>query len=137
KPFIDNLKDAAPLLRLAEQTGRKVFVGQSSRFFEPMMRQRQDFESGLIGELITVEGYYHADHRWFLQKPWALEPSFKWLYGGLSHAVDVIRWNLPDTDEVMGGGMLSNDGRAGGLQHDHTVHFIFRAQDGRIARVSG
>jgi len=137
KPFIDDLKDAAELLRLVEQTGKRVFVGQSSRFFEPAKRQHKDFEAGHIGELITVESHYHADHRWFLEKPWALEKSFKWLYGGLSHPVDFIRWYLPDVEEVMGYGMISSNGKAAGLKNEDTMHFIFRAKDGRIARVSG
>ncbi|WP_257668587.1 Gfo/Idh/MocA family protein [Parapedobacter tibetensis] len=137
KPFIDNLADAASLVELAEKTGKNVFVGQSSRFFEPMIRQRRDFEEGIIGELITIEGYYHADHRWFLEKPWALEKSFKWLYGGLSHPADFIRWYLPDIEEVMGYGMLSSNGRKGGLKNEDTMHFIFKAKDGRIARISG
>ncbi|HET7898638.1 MAG TPA: Gfo/Idh/MocA family oxidoreductase, partial [Flavisolibacter sp.] len=88
KPFIDDLSAAKELLTLQERTGKKVFVGQSSRFFEPAKRQRKDYEAGLLGELITIESHYHADHRWFLEKPWALESSFKWLYGGLSHPVD-------------------------------------------------
>jgi len=137
KPFIDNLADANGLLDLAGRTGKRVFVGQSSRFFEPMKKQRADFEAGLIGELITIEGYYHADHRWFLEKPWSLQSSFKWLYGGLSHPVDFIRWYLPDIEEVMGYGMLSANGRKGGLQNPDTMHFILRATDGRVARVSG
>lgn len=137
KPFIDNLADANDLLRLAEQTGKRVFVGQSSRFFEPMKKQRTDFEAGLIGDLITIEGYYHADHRWFLEKPWSLQSSFKWLYGGLSHPVDFIRWYLPNIEEVMGYGMLSANGRKGGLQNVDTMHFILKAEDGRVARVSG
>lgn len=137
KPFIDDLKDANTLLSLVKASGKKVFVGQSSRFFEPMKRQRADFEKGLIGELITIEGYYHADHRWFLNKPWSLENNFKWLYGGLSHPVDFIRWYLPNIEEVMGYGMLSSNGRKGGLKHEDTMHFIFKAKDGRIARVSG
>jgi hypothetical protein len=33
-----------------------------------MKKQRADFEKGLIGDLITIEGYYHADHRWFWKK---------------------------------------------------------------------
>src|SRR5574337_603155 len=66
------------LLELQKKSGKKVFVGQSSRFFEPAKRQRKDYEAGLIGELITIESHYHADHRWFLEKPWALEGSFKW-----------------------------------------------------------
>ncbi|MGK9119337.1 MULTISPECIES: Gfo/Idh/MocA family protein [Sphingobacteriaceae] len=137
KPFIDNLADAKPLLELAQSSGKKVFIGQSSRFFEPMKRQRADFEKGVIGELITIEAYYHADHRWFLAKPWSLESNFKWLYGGLSHPVDFIRWYLPDIEEVMGYGMLSSNGKAGGLKNEDTMHFIFKAKDGRIARVSG
>lgn len=137
KPFIDDLADAKELLELSKQSGKKVFVGQSSRFFEPAKRQRKDFEAGLIGDLITIEAQYHADHRWFLEKPWALESSFKWLYGGLSHPVDFIRWYLPNIEEVMGYGMLSENGKIGGLKNEDTMHFIFKATDGRIARVSG
>ncbi|MCH5597838.1 Gfo/Idh/MocA family protein [Niabella ginsengisoli] len=137
KPFIDDLKDAKALLELQEKTGKKVFVGQSSRFFEPAKRQRKDFEAGEIGELITVESHYHADHRWFLEKKWALDDAFKWLYGGLSHPVDFIRWYLPDVEEVMGYGMISANGKKAGLKNEDTMHFIFKAKDGRIARVSG
>ncbi|MBD0279990.1 MAG: Gfo/Idh/MocA family oxidoreductase [Flavisolibacter sp.] len=137
KPFIDDLSKAKELIELQEKTGKKVFVGQSSRFFEPMKRQRTDFEADVIGELITIEGYYHADHRWFLEKGWSLQQSFKWLYGGLSHPTDFIRWYLPDIEEVMGYGMLSANGAKGGLKNPDTMHFIFKAKDGRVARVSG
>lgn len=137
KPFIDDLKDAKELLEIQQKTQYKVFVGQSSRFFEPAKRQRQDFEAGLIGDLITIESHYNADHRWFLEKAWALQDSFKWLYGGLSHPVDFIRWYLPDIEEVMGYGMISANGKKAGLKNEDTMHFIFKATDGRVARVSG
>src|SRR5690606_11777928 len=77
------------------------------------------------------------DHRWFLDKPWPLQSSFKWLYGGLSHPVDFIRWYLPDIEEVMDYGMLSANGRKGGLQNADTMHCIFKTADGLVARVSG
>ena len=137
KPFIDDLSKAKELLEVAEKTGKKVFVGQSSRFFEPAKRQRADYEAGLIGELITIESHYHADHRWFLEKGWSLLQSFKWLYGGLSHPTDFIRWYLPNIEEVMGYGMVSSNGKTAGLKNHDTMHFIFKATDGRIARVSG
>lgn len=137
KPFIDDLSKAKELLALSRQTGKKVFIGQSSRFFEPAKRQRKDFEEGIIGDLITIESHYHADHRWFLAKGWSLLQSFKWLYGGLSHPVDFIRWYLPNIEEVMGYGMISSNGAVAGLKNEDTMHFIFKATDGRIARVSG
>lgn len=137
KPFLDDLFQAKELLEIGKKTNKKVLVGQSSRFFEPMKRQRSDFKAGVIGDLITIEAFYNADHRWFLAKPWALQSEFKWLYGGLSHPVDLVRWYLPEIDEVMGYGMLSSNGRKGGLKNDDTMHFIMKAKDGRIARVSG
>jgi predicted dehydrogenase len=137
KPFIDDLGKAKDLIELQKKTDKRVFVGQSSRFFEPYKRQRKDFEAGLIGELITIESHYNADHRWFLEKKWALEKSFKWLYGGLSHPVDFIRWYLPNIEEVMGYGMISSNGKVAGLKNEDTMHFIFKSTDGRIARVSG
>jgi predicted dehydrogenase len=137
KPFIDDLGKAKELIELQKKTNKKVFVGQSSRFFEPYKRQRMDFEAGLIGELITIESHYNADHRWFLEKKWALEKSFKWLYGGLSHPVDFIRWYLPNIEELMGYGMISSNGKKAGLKNEDTMHFIFRSTDGRVARVSG
>lgn len=137
KPFIDDLSKAKELLEISEQTGKKVFIGQSSRFFEPMKRQRNDFNEGIIGDLITIEAHYHADHRWFLEKGWALQDSFKWLYGGLSHPVDFIRWYLPNIEEVMGYGMVSCNGKEAGLKNEDAMHFIFKASNGKIARISG
>ncbi|MEO5683085.1 MAG: Gfo/Idh/MocA family oxidoreductase [Chitinophagaceae bacterium] len=137
KPFIDDLAVAKELIDLQEQTGKKIFVGQSSRFFEPYKKQRADFEEGIIGDLITIESHYNADHRWFLEKKWALEKSFKWLYGGLSHPVDFIRWYLPDIEEVMGYGMISANGKKAGLKNEDTMHFIFKSACGRIASVNG
>jgi predicted dehydrogenase len=137
KPLLNDLTEAKALLDLQQKTGKSVFVGQSSRFFEPMKRQRLDYEAGLIGELVTIESNYNADHRWFLGKGWSLEKSFKWLFGGLSHPVDFIRWYLPNIEEVMGYGMLSPNGKKGGLKNADTMHFIFKADDGRIASVSG
>jgi predicted dehydrogenase len=137
KPFLHDLSRAREVLEVAQQSGRRVMVGQSSRFFAPFARQRAHHATGVLGELNTVEAYYNADHRWFLAKGWAQTDAFKWLYGGLSHPVDFIRWYLPAIDEVMGYARLSENGRAGGLAHDDTFHFIYKAKDGRIARVSG
>lgn len=137
KPFLDNLGRAAEVLAAVKASGRRVMVGQSSRFFAPFARQREHFEAGVFGELNSVEAYYNADHRWFLEKGWAKTEAFKWLYGGLSHPVDFIRWYLPDVEEVMGYARLSENGKKLGLVHDDTFHFVYRAQSGRIARVSG
>jgi predicted dehydrogenase len=137
KPFLDSLDRARELLDVQRQTGKTVLVGQSARFFHSFARQRQHFETGEFGRLATVEAAYHADHRWFLDKPWAREPRFRWLFGGLSHPVDLVRWYLSDIVEVMGASTLSQNGLAGGLVNDDTFHFVLKSASGVIARVSG
>lgn len=137
KPFIDDLNRAHEVLAAQQSSGKQVMVGQSTRFFAPFIRQYQHYESGALGELVTVEASYSADHRWFLNKPWAKQPAFKWLYGGISHPADLIRWYLPDVSEVMGYAYLSPNGRAGGLVNPDTYHFVLKAASGKIARVTG
>lgn len=137
KPFLDNLSCASEVLKVARASGRCVMVGQSSRHFAPFRRQREHFLTGDFGELITVEAYYNADHRWFLDKAWAKLDSFKWLYGCISHPADLVRWYLPDVVEVMGYADLSPNGRELGLVHPDTFHFVLKSAKGRIARVSG
>jgi predicted dehydrogenase len=138
KPLLPGMGDAAGLLEAARTSGKHLFVGQSSRFFEPMIRQRADFEAGRHGELLTVEAHYNADHRWFLrERKWAGAGGLKWLYGGLSHPVDLVRWYMPDVEDVMGYGLLSPGSRELGHRSPDTMHFVMRARSGKIARVSG
>lgn len=137
KPFLDGLEQASAVLEAQRESGMTVFVGQSARFFHSFARQRQHFETGEFGALATVEAAYHADHRWFLSRPWSRGADFRWLFGGMSHPVDLVRWYLPDIVEVMGASTLSPNGQAGGLVNDDTFHFILRSAAGVIARVSG
>jgi predicted dehydrogenase len=137
KPFLDNLSRARDVLDAQRRSGKQVMVGQSTRFFAPFTRQREHFQTGEFGALNTLEAAYHADHRWFLEKPWAKRPAFKWLYGAVSHPADLVRWYLPDVSEVMGYAQLSDNGRAGGLVNPDTFHFILKSATGKIARVSG
>jgi predicted dehydrogenase len=137
KPLIDDLKQGRSLLDASAKSGKRVFVGQSSRFFEPMIRQRADYDAGKHGNLFSVEAHYHADNRWFLQKDWAKTGGLKWLFGGLSHPVDLVRWYFPDVTEVMGYGVLTENGRTLGLRDPDSMHFVLTTGSGKIARVSG
>ncbi len=137
KPFLDNLSSARKVLEAQKRSGRCVMVGQSTRFFAPFTRQREHFMTGNLGELITIEANYNADHRWFLKKPWAKLGSFKWLFGGVSHPADLMRWYLPDISEVMGYAHLSANGKANGLVNPDTFHFVLKAASGKIASISG
>jgi predicted dehydrogenase len=137
KPLLDGLARGREVLEAAGASGRWLFVGQSTRFFQPFIQQRRDFDSGQLGELFTVEAHYNYDHRWYLRKPWTDNSVFKWVYGCICHPGDLVRWYMPEVEEVMGYGMLSTNGREMGLRHPDIMHFVLRTPEGRVARVSG
>ena len=136
KPLFDTLSEAADVRRAATTAGRRLLVGQSSRFFGPMLRQRADFEAGKMGEVYSVEAHYHANHDYYFAKHKNLA-AYKPLYGGLSHPVDLVRWYLGPIEEVFGYAILSPRGASLGLKNPDAMHFVLKAKDGRIGRASG
>ena len=127
KPLMVSLDEANALLECQKRTGGIVFVGQSSRYFEPALRQRADYEEGRIGNLIAMEAHYISDSRWFLERDWSRR-----------HAVDLAAWYLPDVTEVYGVGAVSENTKAYGLSVPDTLRFIFKEEStGRFATVGG
>ena len=72
-----------------------------------------------------------------MQREWARKGGLKWLYGGLSHPVDLVRWYMPKLIEVFGYGTLTANGRELGLTDPDAMHFVCTTADGKIARISG
>lgn len=137
KPLMVTLEEANELLEVQKRTGKAVFVGQSSRYFEPTKRQREDYEAGEHGEIATIETQYISDARWFLEKAWSHQSGFSWMYNFMIHAVDLAVWYLPEVEDVYGVGVVSSNTKAYGLNVPDTLKFILKNKDGICASVSG
>ncbi|MFV0503342.1 MAG: Gfo/Idh/MocA family protein [Lachnospirales bacterium] len=137
KPVMVDLDRANELLAVQKETGKLVFIGQSSRYFEPMLHQRADYNEGKHGELVTMEAHYMSDSRWFLEKAWSHQKGFSWMYNFMIHAVDLTAWYLPNVEEVYGAGVVSANTKAFGLNVPDTLKFILTDKSGISATVSG
>jgi len=137
KPVLTRVEDAPSLLELAQKVDRQVFVGQSSRFFEPMILQRRDFEQDRIGELTCIETFYKTDARWFLEKGWSLKSGFSWMYNFMIHAVDLACWYLPNITEVYSVTYLSQNTKDYGLSIPDVIKCIFKDASGKLAQIEG
>ncbi len=137
KPLMVDLTQARKLLDIQKKTGKRVFVGQSSRYFEATMHQRKDYEAGRNGELVTVETSYISDSRWFLERSWSHEKGFSWMYNFLIHALDLAVWYLPDVEEVVGFGTTSSNSRRLGVEAEDALKFLLRDRSGVTASVTG
>lgn len=137
KPLMVSLYEANQLLEVQKRTGKQVFIGQSSRYFEPAARQRADYEAGCHGELVTVETHYISDSRWFLERAWSHQSGFSWMYNFMIHAVDLAVWYLPEIEEVYTAGVVSSNTRERNLDVPDTMKSILKNKDGRCASVTG
>lgn len=137
KPLINRLEDAADLIRVAHQTGRRLQVGQSTRFFEPFRRQRAAAEAGALGRVEVVDAHYNHRMDWFYDKsPWSIDQT-DWAFLGLSHPLDLVRWYLGTIDEVHAYGARTALGQHYGVKGFDAYVVNLRAADGRIGRVLG
>ena len=125
------------VLAAGRRTGHKLLVGQSTRFFEPFRRQRSAFESGQLGELELVDAHYVHRMDWFYEKsPWAATET-DWIFLGMSHPIDLVRWYLCRIDEVHAYGARSALGQRYGLTGNDVYVVNLRSSQGKIARAMG
>ncbi len=137
KPLVCTMEDARAVLAAGRRSGRRLLVGQSTRFFEPFLRQRAAFERGEIGALELLDAHYVHRMDWFYAKsPWAIRQT-DWVYLGLSHPVDLARWYLGRIAEVHAYGARSALGTQVGLAGFDVYVVNVRAADGRIGRIMG
>lgn len=140
KPLVNSLEHAARILETGRRTGRQLLVGQSTRFFEPFRRQRAELEGGQYGGLAGVElvdaHYIHRMDWYYRKSPWAATET-DWVFLGMSHPIDLVRWYLGRIAQVSAFGFKSAMGASFGLAGNDVCIANFIAADGRIGRAMG
>jgi predicted dehydrogenase len=137
KPLVTSLADGRRLLDSARRTGRRLMVGQSTRFFEPFLRQRAAYDRGELGRLEFVDAHYTHRMDWFYEKsPWAATES-DWVFLGMSHPIDLLRWYLGPIETVQAYGSRSALAERYGVRSYDVYSVNVRAAGGRLGRALG
>ncbi|MBL8964775.1 MAG: Gfo/Idh/MocA family oxidoreductase [Phycisphaeraceae bacterium] len=137
KPLVNSLRDARRVLEAGRRTGRRLMVGQSTRFFEPFVRQRRAYERGDLGEVELLEAHYIHRMDWYYEKsPWAATGT-DWVFLGLSHPIDLLCWYLGPIARVHAFGARSQLGGRYQVAGPDVYIVNAMAESGRIGRVMG
>lgn len=139
KPLVTSLAEARKVMQLtAAYPETKLMVGQSSRFFGPMLEQRKAVEAGRLGPISFIEAQYVHDMRWFYGKrPWAMEGGFDLLFACCSHPVDLIKWYMGEVEEVFAYASRSLVAEQANFKGNDTFVINLKFTSGRIGRVLG
>ena len=101
KPMALTTEECEKMMQAEKDSGKKLMVGQVSRFTPAFRRAKEIIESGRIGELYYVESEYAHDYS---GSPgagnWRVTPERHAVIGGGCHAIDLLRWIAGDPTEV-------------------------------------
>jgi len=137
KPLVNDASASQELLQAQQQSGKRLQVGQSTRFYEPFLRQRELFDEGEFGSVEAYEAHYcHRMDWWYAKSPWSLTDTH-WAYLGLSHPVDLVRWYLGAIERVQAAGSISELGRSFGSESPDIISAQLISETGAIGRVFG
>lgn len=137
KPLVITTADAKRVLEVGRRTGRKLLVGQSSRFFEPFRRQRAAYERGEIGKVELLDAHYIHRMDWYYDKsPWVATDT-DWVFLGLSHPLDLVRWYLGPIQTVHAFASRSAIGEKYGLRGNDIYIVNAVAKSGHVGRAMG
>ena len=136
KPLTNNLEHAKDLVRLVKQTGLKFLVGQTMRYDPQMTAAKGFFDSGELGRIVFADAHYVHDLRpVFAMTPWRLSVPQDFMFGGVCHPIDVLRWFLGDIEELHAFGCKGETSPGYPLMDNFTLNLKFAG--GAMGRVLG
>jgi predicted dehydrogenase len=137
KPLVNDASAGERLLHVAEETGRRLQVGQSTRFYEPFLRMKQLYDDGCFGKAEVVDAQYtHRMDWYYIKSPWTLTDTH-WAFLGLSHPVDLVRQYLGEIRKVSAEGSTTLLGREHGMRTPDVIAATLVSADGRLGRAFG
>lgn len=137
KPLVNDLAQLKSVVNARDKTGKRLLVGQSTRFFEPFAQQRRRTENGEFGEIEFVDAQYCHRMDWFYEKsPWSVNDT-DWIFLGMSHPLDLLRWYLGPIKSVQAVGSISALGRKFGIKTPDIYSVQVESEDGRMGRAFG
>ncbi len=136
KPLVTSLDDAKEIVKLVKEKKLKFLTGQTMRYDPQFSAMKKMFDDGDLGEPIVAEAHYVHDMRpVYKMTPWRLNIPQDFMYGGVCHPVDVLRWFMGDVEEVFA------YGKRGGLTPEYSLigNFILnlKFKNGVIGRILG
>lgn len=138
KPMAVSLDEARRLVELVDQTGLKLLVAQSMRWNSMFQAIHELCVGGKLGDIQLAEAYYMHDLRSVLDvSPWRYQMPQDYMYGGVCHPVDLLRWMLGEVDEVFCYGThgVLDPRYPADKPNDFLINLKYRS--GVIARVMG
>lgn len=137
KPMTVGDEESAQVVAAARRAQKMVMVAQTQRFLPFHRAVRRFIDLGEFGDIYFAASDYYQDLRpVYTRTPWRYDVPQDFLYGGLSHNIDLLRWLKGEIAEVAAFGI--NSGLDPRYPADRCETFVLnlRFVDGTIGRIA-
>ncbi len=101
KPMALLLEECEEMIKVADETGNLLMVGQVCRYAPGFVKAKELVEKGVIGDLYFVESEYAHDYVNVRGvDDWRVNKDREPIIGGACHAIDLLRWIAGDPVET-------------------------------------
>ena len=133
KPMALSLDDCREMIKVAEQTGKKLMIGQICRYTPAFVKAKELIDKGEIGELFFVESEYAHDYcKIGGEGTWRVTPERHPILGGGCHAIDLLRLIAGNPSEVFA---YANHKMLPGWPVDDCTIAVMKFPNGAIGKV--
>ena len=100
KPMAPTLAEARQMMRVVEETGRKLQVNNVLRFYPRFQRVKQLVQDGTLGRIYAAEGDYLHNTLELIRNGWRGPHRHSVMTGGGVHLIDLLLWMIGDAEEA-------------------------------------
>lgn len=101
KPMALNLDECKEMVRVAQECGKQLMVGQIGRYTPAFVKAKELVDAGEIGDIMFIESEYAHDYSKIGGAGgWRVTPERHPILGGGCHAIDLIRMIAGNPIEV-------------------------------------
>ena len=137
KPMTVSTEESEAVVEAARRTGKRVMPAQTFRYVLPHLTAKKFIDQGEFGDIFFVAADYYQDLRpVYDYSPWRYEIPQDFVYGGLSHNIDTMRFLKGEIAEVAAFGSYSGLDERYPKQKFETFVVNVRFEDGSLGRIA-
>lgn len=119
KPMAISLHDCGEMIKIAEQTNRRLFIVKQNRFNPPVAAVKKAIDEGKLGKIFSIHlsCYWNRNMAYYNSSDWKGKKAKDGgtLYTQFSHFIDLLYWIFGDIKDVRA--------FTGNFNHEHVIEF--------------
>jgi len=138
KPMALSVRDAEMMVKVAEESGKNLFIVKQNRYNPPVQKVKRWLDEGVLGKIYSaqINCFWNRNRRYYEESDWkgTMEMDGGILYTQFSHFIDLVCWFMGDVENVEA--YMDNLNHNSLIEFEDTLVAILKFKSGAIAALN-